>query len=330
MTDKFGRAISGSSTSTNTGITKGYIKVNYIESNMEEDIDMKNQFKIKNLPNPTNLQDPATKFYVDSKTNNLVSISELDNNSIVRNNKNNNFNGNTITGLESVYVNRDPNFPLELSTKQYTDDSIDEQSILRLHKDEKLQLAGKDFITLESNLTTPKTILYIPLNTNLVRRDRDNDCDNHSLYNVSSISVTSQAVNDNELVSKAYVDSFHQENERTRRDVGLEFYDEANDLVKNNQNNDFNNNEITNVKSIQINDDPVSLQDATNKIYVDTTIDEFSIVRNNQDNDLNNNQLTNIKSIEINDAPINDNHVATKQYVDSKSGGLKQDPNITL
>ena len=330
MTDKFGRAISGSSTSTNTGVTKSYVRANYIESSMEEDIDMKNQFKIKNLPNPTNLQDPATKHYVDSKTNNLVSISELDNNSIVRNNKNNNFNGNTITGLESVYVNRDPNFPLELSTKQYTDDSIDEQSILRLHKDEKLQLAGKDFITLESNLTTPKTILYIPLNTNLVRRDRDNEFDNHSLYNVSSISVTSQAVNDNELVSKAYVDSFHQENERTRRDVGLEFYDEANDLVKNNQNNDFNNNEITNVKSIQINDDPVSLQDATNKIYVDTTIDEFSIVRNNQDNDLNNNQLTNIKSIEINDAPINDNHVATKQYVDSKSGGLKQDPNITL
>ena len=79
---------------------------------------------------------------------------------------------------------------------------------------------------MESNLTTPKTILYIPLNTNLVRRDRDNDFDNHSLYNVSSLSVTSQAVNDNELVSKAYVDSFHQENERTRRDVGLEFYDE--------------------------------------------------------------------------------------------------------
>ena len=191
MTDKFGRAISGSSATTNTGVTKSYVRANYIESSMVEDIDMKNQFKIKNLPNPTNLQDPATKFYVDSKTNKLVSISELDNNSIVRNNKNNNFNGNTITGLESVYVNRDPQYDLELTKKQYKDDSIDEQSILRLHKDEKLQLAGKDFITLESNLTTPKTILYIPLNTNLVRRDRDNDFDNHSLYNVSSISVTS-------------------------------------------------------------------------------------------------------------------------------------------
>ena len=69
-------------------------------------------------------------------------------------------------------MNRDPQYDLELTTKQYTDKSIDEFSLLKLHKDEKLHLAGKNFITLESNLTTPKTILYIPLNTNLVRRDR--------------------------------------------------------------------------------------------------------------------------------------------------------------
>ena len=330
MTDKFGRAISESSNST-AGVTKSYVRANYNESSMEEDIDMKNQFKIKNLPNPSNLQDPTTKYYVDSKTNNFVPISELDNNSIVRNNKNNNFNGNTITGLESIYVNRDPQYDLELTTKQYTDKSIDEFSLLRLHKDEKLQLAGKDFITLESNLTTPKTLLYIPLNTNLVRRDRDNDFDNHSLYNVSSISVTSQAVNDNELVSKAYVDSFHQENERTRRDVGLEFYDESNDLVKNNQNNDFNNNEITNVKSIQINDDPITLQDVTNKKYVDTTLDETSILRNNKQNSLNNNELINVKSIQISNDPLNPLGVTTKRHVDSKViSGLKQYPNITL
>ena len=97
------------------------------------------------------------------------------------------------------------------------------KSLLRLHKDEKLQLDGKDYITLESNLTNPKKILYIPLNTNLVRRDRDNDFNNYSLNNISSITLNSQAVNDNEVITKAYVDQFHQENERTRRDVGLEF-----------------------------------------------------------------------------------------------------------
>ena len=64
------------------------------------------------------------------------------------------------------------------------------------------------------------------MNTNLVRRDRDNDFNNYSLSNISSITLNSQAVNDNEVITKAYVDQFHQEkqeNERSRRDVGLEF-----------------------------------------------------------------------------------------------------------
>ena len=84
------------------------------------------------------------------------------------------------------------------------------------------------------------------------------------------------------------------------------------------------------MKSIQINDDPISPQDATNKIYVDTTIDEFSIIRNNKINNLNNNEITNVKSIQINDDPISPQDATNKKYVDSRSGGLKQDPNITL
>ena len=96
---------------------------------------MKNQFKILNLPNPTLLQDPATKYYVDNKTLDLVPNSEFDNTTIVRTNKKNKFNGNTITGCESVYVNRDPQYDLEVSTKRYTDTLIDESSIVRTNKD---------------------------------------------------------------------------------------------------------------------------------------------------------------------------------------------------
>ena len=54
------------------------------------------------------------------------------------------------------------------------------------------------------------------------------------------------------------------------------------------------------------------------------------MLRNNKQNSLNNNELINVKSIQINNDPLNPLEVATKQYVDSKSGGLKQDPNITL
>ena len=41
-----------------------------------------------NLLNPTLLQDPATKYYVDSETAELVPNSEFDNTTIVRKNKN--------------------------------------------------------------------------------------------------------------------------------------------------------------------------------------------------------------------------------------------------
>ena len=121
---------------TSAFVKKTDLRTNYIESDMEKDINLKNQYKIKNLPNPVNLQEPATKYYVYNKAKNLVN--EIDNNSIVGSNKNTNFKNNISTGLDSIYVNRDANFPLELSTKQYTDDSFDENTIVRNSKNNNM------------------------------------------------------------------------------------------------------------------------------------------------------------------------------------------------
>ena len=63
--------------------------------------------------------------------------------------------------------------------------------------------------------------------------------------------------------------SLHEDNERNRRSVGIDFYDESSDLAKNNQTNDFNDNIILNVQSIEINDDPTSYNHVINKKYVD-------------------------------------------------------------
>ena len=38
-------------------VQKPYLRTNYIEANIEEDVDLKNHYKIKNLPDPTNKQD---------------------------------------------------------------------------------------------------------------------------------------------------------------------------------------------------------------------------------------------------------------------------------
>ena len=144
-------------------------------------------------------------------------------------------------------MNRDPQYNLELSTKQNTDTidersivrknkdnpvfslntdptkqfddyeianivpksvisefvttSISEFSLLRLHQDEKLNLDGKDYITLESNLTIPKNILYIPINKNLARTDINKDFSNHINSNMGD------PFNDKDAANKKYVDS---------------------------------------------------------------------------------------------------------------------------
>ena len=64
------------------------------------------------------------------------------------------------------------------------------------------------------------------------------------LPNLNGFTLNTQAVNDNQVITEAYVDHFCQENERSRRDLGLDFYDESSDIVKNNQDNDLNDNKF--------------------------------------------------------------------------------------
>ena len=52
--------------------------------------------------------------------------------------------------------------------------------------------------------------------------------------------MTTQAVNDSQVITKAYVVQFNQKNERSRQGLGIDFYGESSDLVKNNQDTDLN------------------------------------------------------------------------------------------
>ena len=56
----------------------------------------------------------------------------------------------------------------------------------------------------------------------LVRNNQDNSFNNHNLTNINSITLKTQAVNDHHFITKAYVDQFHQDNERSRRDVDID------------------------------------------------------------------------------------------------------------
>ena len=81
-----------------------------------------------------------------------------------------------------------PQIHSHLTAKLYVDNSINECSLMRIDPDETLDLYNQDSIILISTLTSSKTVIEIP--------------------------------------TKAYIDSLHEENERSRRDIDRDFYDE--------------------------------------------------------------------------------------------------------
>ena len=224
---------------TSLFVKKPYLRTNYMESNVEEDIDLKNQFRIKNVPDPISIREVISKNYVDNLFNDT---------SIVKNNAHIDLNDRNITNARFIQVNQMPQIDSHLTAKLYVDNtisnSVDESSLLRLDSNEKLDLDNQDAIILNSTLTSPKTIIETP--------------------------------------TKSYIDSLHEENERSRRNLGLAFYEESNELVKNNQDNDFNDNKLTNIDSITINRKPTLDSEVSNKKYIDDELSKNTIVRFNQ------------------------------------------------
>ena len=268
---------------TSLFVQKPYLRTNYIESNIEEDIDLKNEYRIKNIPDPISTTEACSKKYVDNLFNDP---------SIVRNNAHIDLNDRNITNCRFLSVNQLPQIDSHLTAKLYVDkaisDSIDESSLLRLDTDENLT---QDTIVLNSTLTSPKTILEIPtksyvdnkFNDSSIIKNVDNvDFNDKDIDNVGWIKankwprdaehLTPKLYVDNaihessllrlhrdeklkldvqdsilldsilippntiiELPTKSYVDSLHGENERSRRDLGLDFYDESSTLVRFNQ-----------------------------------------------------------------------------------------------
>ena len=67
----FGNSSNNSDNKIDTSmfVQKPYLRTNHIESNIEEDIDLKNQFRIKNVPDPISIREAASKNYVDNLLN---------------------------------------------------------------------------------------------------------------------------------------------------------------------------------------------------------------------------------------------------------------------
>ena len=99
---------------------------------------------------------------------------------------------------------------------------------------------------------------------------------------MKSNTSNTQASNINQVITKAYVDQFRNDNEIIKSDLGTNFYDESNDLVKNFQDNDFNDNKLTKIDSITIVREPSSDNELAKKQYVDDSIGDGTVLRFNQ------------------------------------------------
>ena len=71
---------------------------------------------------------------------------------------------------------------------------------------------------------TPKNHIHKAIDEiSLVRYNQDNGFNIYDLTKINSIRLKTEAVNDSKVITKAYVDQFHQDNERSRRAISIDF-----------------------------------------------------------------------------------------------------------
>ena len=219
----FGNSSNNSDNKIDTSlfVQKPYLRTNYIEADIEEDIDLKNQYKNKNLPNPTNIQDACSKNYV----NNL-----FNDHSILKNNAHIDLNDRNITNARFIQVNQLPQIDSLLTAKLYVDTEIDQPSLVRNNQDNDFgnyNLTNINSITLNKQAENDNEVItkayvdqfhqenersrrevgldFYNESNDLVKNNQDNDLKDNKLLNLDSVSVNRKPSSDNELASKKYI-----------------------------------------------------------------------------------------------------------------------------
>ena len=210
--------ISDNKNDTSLFVQKPYLRTNYIESNIEEDLDLKDQNRIKNLQDPISIRKTCSKKYVDNFFNDpnvvknaahidlrdrnitnarffqvnqipqidshLVAHLYVDNSidepSLVRNNQDNDFNNNNLTNINSITLNKQAENENEVITEAYVDQF--QSDIGRNRRDVGLSLYNEE--------------------VGLLKYNQDNDFNGKKLTNSDSITANRNLSLDNELAKK--------------------------------------------------------------------------------------------------------------------------------
>ena len=206
---------------TSLFVQKPCLRTNYIEANIEEDIDLKNQYRIKNVPDPISIR-VCSKNYVDNLFNDP---------SIVKNDAHIDLNDRNITNARFIQVNQIPQIDSHLTAKLYVDNSIDEVSLVRNNKDNDFSnynLTNINSITLNKQAENDNEVItkayvdqfhqenersrrdvglsFYNEEEDLVKNNQDNDLNDKKLTNLDSVKVNRNPNSDDELVNKKYLD----------------------------------------------------------------------------------------------------------------------------
>ena len=238
----FGNSSNNSDNKIDTSlfVQKPYLGTNYIESNIEEDINLKNQFRIKNLRDPISIREPASKNYVDNLFNDP---------SILKNTEHIYLNDRNNTNCRFLSVNQLPQIDSHSTTKLYVDSSIDEPSLVRNNKDNDFgnyNLSNINSITLNAQAENDNEVItkayvdqyhqenersrrdlaidFYNESSDLVKNNQDNSLNDNKLTNLDSITVNRKPSSDNELASKKYIDNELDKNTILRFNQTLQNY----------------------------------------------------------------------------------------------------------
>ena len=225
---------------TSLFVQKPYLRTNYIEANIEENIDLKNQYEIKNLPDPTDIQDACSKNYVDILFNDP---------SIVKNTEHIDLNDRNITNVRFLQVNQWPQIDSHLTPKLYVDTEIDQSSLVRNNQDNDFNnnnLININSITLNTQAVNDNEVItkafvdqfhqenersrrnlgidFYNESNDLVKNNQDNNLNDRKLTNIDSITVNRNPTSDNELSNKKHIDDELDKNTILRFNQTLENY----------------------------------------------------------------------------------------------------------
>ena len=204
----------GKKIDTSLFVQKSNLRHNYKEANIEEDIDLKCQFRIKSLPNPISIREVASKNYVDN-----IIKSDID------------FNDVKLENIKFVKVNCQPAVNEHLTPKVYVDTAIDEPTLVRNNKDNDFgnnSLRNINIITLNRQAQNDNQVItkaYVDQfhqekeislrdlridfhieSKDSVKNNQDNNLNAKNLTNLDSITKYRNRVSDNEVSNEKYID----------------------------------------------------------------------------------------------------------------------------